>query len=577
RKLNEVRAGVSSEDGRNSPNASWTRNDKVGEALSYTVTLSLNHTDRLDDYDLRTRWTDLPSGASVLDQHETGTSQDQRNGLHLNARVQWTLAEGESLALMPFVVLSQGHNLTQHQLDQASGGIIAPPYASYTSEGDGRFAMLRTNAQWQKRLGDATKLDLRAGIGQSRYDSQGMRQELDGAGLPSRRVDDQSSTHDNSWSLTTKLAHQLVSEHSLVAGLELDSSQRRQSRSTLQDGVPILTEFGDDLSASTLRVATYAQDEWNINPQISAYAGLRWEGIETRSDSASYQASNVSSVTTPLLHATWKPSAQSRDQWRTSLTRSYKSASLSDLIARPSLSQRFPSGANEVGSPDRAGNPNLRPELATGVELAYEHYLDKGGMLSVNYFYRRISDLMRNVVALEDVSWANQPRWVSRPQNVGNALTQGIELEAKFRLDEWVDEALPLALRANLSVFDSLVDQVPGPNNRLEGQPGGTANLGADYRMRGWPISLGGSVNYTPSYATRLSDIQSVSVGAKVVTDVFVLWFINPGAQLRVSASNLLPRDYQNTSSLTNGTQLQSNSSANNSTINWGLRLELKL
>ena len=478
---------------------------------------------------------------------------------------------------MPFLVASKGKNHAEHELDQAPGGSIPAPYASYVSDGDNQFDMLRTNAQWQKRLGDATRLDVRGGVGQSHYQSHSLRQEFDTARLPSRAVDDQSSTVGNSWSLSGKLSYQRGDDHSLVGGLELDHNEQRQSRTTLQDGLPILTEFGDDLNASTQRMAAYVQDEWNISKQLSAYAGVRWEGIETRSDASSYQVSNQSGVVTPLLHATWKPDEKSRNQWRGSLTRSYKSASLSDLIARPSLSQRFPTGANEVGSPDRAGNPNLLPELATGVELAYEYYLAKGGLISVNIFHRRISDLMRNVVALEDVSWSSQPRWVSRPQNVGLATTQGLELEAKFRFDELFDDALPIAVHSNLSVFDSAVDQIPGPNNRLEGQPGGTANIGADYKLRGLPLSLGFSVNYTPGYETRLSDIQTVSVGAKVVTDAFVLWTINPGTQLRLSASNMLPRDYVNTSSVVNGTQRQDNDSANVTHLNWGLRLEMKL
>jgi iron complex outermembrane receptor protein len=278
-----------------------------------------------------------------------------------------------------------------------------------------------------------------------------------------------------------------------------------------------------------------------------------------------------------LLHATYRPDEKSRDQWRSSLTRSYKAATLQELIARPALSQRFPTGANEVSSPDRAGNPALAPELARGFEIAYEHYLDKGGLMSANFFYRRISDLIRNVVALEDVSWSADKRWVSRPQNVGNATAQGLELEAKFRMDELWPEALPIAWRTNLSFFDSNVEQVPGPNNRIEGQPKGTANIGADYKLRSLPISLGASVNITPGYYLQLSDIQSNHVGNKVVTDAFVVWFINPSAQLRLSANNLLPRDYLNTSSILNGTQRQDNDSANQSKIRWGLRLEMKL
>jgi len=575
--LNELRLGVGVEQGRASPNVSWTRNDKVGEKGAYTLTVTLNQRNRWDDSDTRTRWYDLTSGATVLDQHETGFSIDKRQGINLNGRMQLPLGEGESLSLMSFGVLSKGDSHVQNRLDQAPGGVTPQPYASFTSDGNGDFAMLRGNAQWQKRLDSGTQLEARASLGGSKYKSQVQRHEYDAAGTPSRLVDSEGSTTDNNWNLNAKLSHQLVSEHSLVGGLEAEGSLREQSSRTLQDGLPILADFGDEMTASSRRVAAYLQDEWNPSKQISAYAGLRWEGIATRSDSAAYQASNRSGVLTPLLHAVWKPYEQSRDQWRSSLTRSYKAASLQDLIARPSLSQRYPTGANPVGSPDRAGNPDLKPELATGIELAYEHYLSKGGLLSVNYFYRRINDLMRNVVALETVSWSSQQRWVLRPQNVGAATTQGVELEAKIRLDELIADAAPIALRSNLSFFDSKVDQVPGPNNRLEGQPKGTANIGVDYKLRSLPLSLGASVNITPAYDLQLSDMQSSSVGSRIVTDAFVLWFINAQIQMRISANNLVPHDYLNTSSLVNDGQRQVNESANQSRINWGLRLEMKL
>jgi iron complex outermembrane receptor protein len=575
--LNEVRLGAGMEENRVSPSASWTRNDKFGESVSYTLTLSANRSDTRDEHDTRTHWYDLGSGAQVLDQHDTGFSVNKRDGLHLNGRVQIAIAPGESLTLMPFLMLSQGTSESQGQLDQLAGGAIAQPYARYVTTGDARFSSVRGNAQWQKNLGDGTRLELRGGAGSGTSEAHGARQEFDTANLLSRTTDDQTSTRETGWTLTGKASHQMLSEHSLVAGLELDNSVRKQSRTTLQNGLPILTEFGVDLSASSMRVATYIQDEWNPTKKIAAYAGLRWEGIETRSDSDAYQVSNRSSVLTPLLHATWKPDEKSRNQWRSSLTRSYKAATLQELIARPSISQRFPNGANEVGSPDRAGNPNLAPELARGFEIAYEHYLDKGGLMSANFFYRHINDLIRNVVALEDVTWSADKRWVSRPQNVGNAIAQGIELEAKFRLDEVWPDALPVAVRTNVSFFDSTVEKVPGPNNRLEGQPKGTANLGADYKLRSVPISLGASVNITPGYDLQLSDIQSSSVGAKVVTDAFLVWFISPNAQLRFSANNLLPRDYLNTSSALNGTQRQDNESANQSKIRWGVRLELKL
>jgi iron complex outermembrane receptor protein len=574
---NEVRAGTSTEGDQTSANASWTRNNKIAENIPYTFTVSLNRSNARDDSESRTLWTDLATDALVLDQLATSTTYNHRTGVNVNARVQIPLSPGESLTVMPFVISGSGTSTTTGRLTQAPGGAVVQPYATTASEGSGTFKLARANLQWQKRVDDATRLDVRLNGGGSLNTTHSLRYEFDANNAPLRVTDDSTDTRENNWSLNGKASRQLENEHSLVAGLEYDSSVRRQGRTTLQDGLPILTEFGDDVNASSQRIATYVQDEWNPSKQVSAYAGLRWESISTKSDSDNYAVSNTSSVLTPLLHATWKPDEKSRDQWRSSLTRSYKAASLQELIARPSISQRYPTGANEISSPDRAGNPNLNPELASGFELAYEHYLDKGGLISANFFYRRISDLIRSVVALETVSWSNQQRWVSRPQNVGNATAQGIELEAKVRLDELFDNALPVALRTNLSLFDSKVDQVPGPNNRLEGQPKGTANIGADYKLRNLPISFGGTINITPGYDLQISDSQSSSMGTKVVADAFVLWSVNRETQVRFNVNNFAPRDYLSTSTALNDTQRQFTESNNPSRLNWGVRLELKL
>jgi outer membrane receptor for ferrienterochelin and colicins len=74
-----------------------------------------------------------------------------------------------------------------------------------------------------------------------------------------------------------------------------------------------------------------------------------------------------------------------------------------------------------------------------------------------------------------------------------------------------------MGMTGQLRLFDSKVDPVPGPNNRLEGQPRGSANLGADYKLRSLAIGMGASVNYTPAYDLRDSDIQSSTMGVNKV------------------------------------------------------------
>jgi iron complex outermembrane receptor protein len=174
------------------------------------------------------------------------------------------------------------------------------------------------------------------------------------------------------------------------------------------------------------------------------------------------------------------------------------------------------------------------------------------------------------------------PRWVSRPQNVGDALTQGLELEAKLRLNELTADAPPLELRGNLSFFRSRVKSVPGPDNRLDQQPDLTANLGADYRFRSVPLMLGGNVNYTPGYDTRLSEEQTALTGSKLAFDAYALWTFRPGLALRLSATNLAPRDYTTGGSIdfesaAGAATRETTSTVTTTYTQWQLRLELRL
>jgi len=166
---------------------------------------------------------------------------------------------------------------------------------------------------------------------------------------------------------------------------------------------------------------------------------------------------------------------------------------------------------------------------------------------------------------------------VSRPQNIGAATTQGLELEAKFRLDTLVADAPRLDVRANASVFQSRVKAVPGPDNRLDQQPDYTANLGADYRFRTLPLTLGGNVNWTPGYTTRVSDVQSARQGGKLVADAYALWAFGPSAALRVTASNLAAREDVTGGSFDDAGVRETSTATAPTSLNLQIRLELKL
>ena len=98
-------------------------------------------------------------------------------------------------------------------------------------------------------------------------------------------------------------------------------------------------------------------------------------------------------------------------------------------------------------------------------------------------------------------------------------------------------------MRHNVALYRSRVDGIPGPDNRLDQQARLTANLGADYRLRSLPLTLGGNVNWVPGYRTQLAADRAVTVNDKRVVDAFALWTFSPAVGLRLLASNLDARD----------------------------------
>ena len=553
----DLKLTASNEHGHTSTQANWVHNLKT-EAIAGSFTLSAMDNYRPEESATVTDFS--PNDVAHPDRVRDAASLGHRRAVNANARLQWRGEQGRSLLLMPFVVYSEYDNRGRIQVRTDANTSDAAQ-----TQSNSRFAMARLNGQWGQRLSADDRLEVRFGLGQSRYDyrldQSGAAQDCVVArGLLCNGFETQNFV-DHSGNLTGKWTRALDSGHQLVSGLELEQVRRTE------EGNAAMPDEGGNLQAGTRRWALYSQDEFKINPQWSAYGGLRYESLQTEGTVNGVLKHNDSGVWTPLLHAVFKPDPQKRDQVRMSLTRSYKPPTLYQLVARyvPSL------GDNTWTQPDRTGNPGLRPELATGLDLAFERYLEQGGVLSANVFRRNISDLIRYTTK------SVGGRYVASPENVGDAVTEGVELEAKFRLNQWIADAWPIDVRSNVSFFHSRVLDVPGPNNRLDQQPSSTGNLGGDYRLRSWPLTVGGNFNWNPAYDTRRTEQQWVYQGAKRVVDVYGLWRLSPSAGLRLTVSNLVPLAYVTGSTFSTNGQSESARTTARNWQNIQLRLEMKI
>ncbi|MBK9235243.1 MAG: TonB-dependent receptor [Rhodoferax sp.] len=494
------------------------------------------------------------------------------HGMNTGPRLNWRLSEDETLSLQSFLQKGYWNNRVQYQNEVLKG------LASLDDDAQthGTWQNARGNLQWTNYLSASQRIELKAGVQASKgtYDSQTYRLQA-----PQRHT--VGATEDRSLTQAGKYTRLLNDQHSLTVGWDLEWRQRDERREVTENGRPQLQEFeGQPFSARVERQAWFAQDEWEISKQWSGNIGIRAERIGSQSRGAATPIDNASRVLTPLLHLTYKLDGQGKDLIRASLTRSYKAPELSALMARPSLNGLFPdpNRPNTELSPDREGNPSLKPELATGLDASFEKYLPAGGLISVGLFHRNVNNLIRSVTTLETVSWASVPRWVSKPRNFSQAQTSGLELEVKGRAGELVpalfDPKLALNLRGALSFYRSRVEALPGPNNRLDSQPPWSGNFGFDHRFASAPLTVGATLVFTPGYATQQTASQLLDQSRGRTLDVFGQWTFSRTAALRVSANNLAPLETLSQTLLASG---DSSTAARRARTNFGVALELKL
>ncbi|WP_457419140.1 TonB-dependent receptor plug domain-containing protein [Roseateles sp. P5_E7] len=556
----EVRMGVGWDRNKPQLDASWTRNVKGGgpNGDEFVGAISTNGAIRrfYNNVDTGNRITDTETGQVVEQNTQVGNSESQNTSLNGNARLRWKYSDTLNFNLTPSFFLSQNEGSSQTNGEGTR-------FRDNHGENDARNHHLRLNlsADYRPKVGESFTLRLGTGTTKNTRNNH-RRDKLTIGGVTTERAqDDHSSVEEDQTSLSGRWSLKTAQEHQWVTGVEAERSQRTQVVDTLVNGavLPGLVRFGNTLASRNQRFAAFTQDEWSPSKQWSLYAGLRYERIETTAAAAGSlpETRNVSQVTSPLLHLLWKPEAFPKDQVRLSLTRSYRSPNLNDLVARPTVNTTYPEGPNYQTYADRAGNPDLKPELATGVDLSLEHWLPTGGIISGTAFVRDIKGLMRSQVLLETVSWDTAQRWVSRPRNMGSARRMGLEFEFKARMDElWEDapaELQMMLLRFNAAVFKNDVKGLPGNSNRIDQQPRGSFNFGIDHRWNAWGLKFGSgfNANYVPATREQVTETLRRDETARRQFDAYLSWSsgaVRDGINWRLSMANLTPRDAASTS-----------------------------
>ena len=529
----ELKIGVQDDHGIFGGGTNLQIADRKGP-LSYSLSGGINH----GNYErIPTIVTDTgfnPAGQQTLLRVTPQNSRGQYSSLNLAPRLSLNLGKNDTLTWQSFAHFTRFDGNNSERVSTLLGA--PPPYPGTDTVIESSSGMLRSGLNWVHKFDGGAKLDMKVGGNYNHRDSDAAQQLQNSVGqnVLNGRVD--SSAGDKGMTGSGKFSTPFAQDHALALGWDGGISQRNEERIQRETSpVPTQKTINSDQTyqATVKRLAMFAQDEWSVTPRWSVYYGLRWEGLDTSSEGSSYAAvQNTSSVWSPVFQTLWKLPDTNNDQVRLGLTRTYKAPTTNSLIPR-----RFTSNNNSPTSPDSQGNPKLKPELAWGLDLAYEHFLPDGGLMSASTYVRRIEDITRRTVTLVD------GLWVAMPINDGVATTRGIELEMKLPLRSLMKTAPAIELRVNLARNWSSISTVPGPNNRLDQQTPFSGNVGFDYKLDKLPLTLGGNFSYMDGGAVRISENQSAYAPTKRVLDMFGIWKFSPKVQLRVSVANALHQD----------------------------------
>ncbi len=488
------------------------------------------------------------STGEISQQRVHGRDEWRGGGLTFSPRLDWKLGEEDTLNGQLFLQRQESDNRSQRD----STALQGPPPTSVQdrSESPGSWQLARSQAQWVRKRSDGSRLELKGSLQSSLSRGAGIAQGHDALGAAGVQRDSLSSQRERSGSLGLRVRQPLGEAHTLSAGLDVDGRWRRELRRGFEDGVEqFTTSTGVPFTARIQRNTAFAQDEWVAGERWSVMAGLRAEEARLTTAGPSGEVANRYAIVAPLFHIRYALDAQNKDLIRISVARSIRVPDVGLLLPRYNLNGSYDRNTpNTPIAADSAGNPLLQPETSTGFDLAWEQHLAGGGVVSAGVFHRRIERLIRRRIALETVSEASVPRWVSRPANLGGARSSGLELEIKGQADQllkplWAGAPKTLQLRASLSVYRSAVEQIDAPDARLDGQAPWGATLGFDHRVAGTAYTYGGNLSIAPGFATQQTDRQRVWRGALRRFDAYLLWRYDRQINVRFNVNNALPHD----------------------------------
>ncbi|NYE63003.1 outer membrane receptor for ferrienterochelin and colicin [Duganella sp. 1224] len=543
--MTQLKAGATTASGYGGANATLVSSQLPSSLpLSYNVVLMASS--RTTPSATQYQQTQSLNGAAPAPQLQGDTTSASRfDMLMASSEIAWTVDPRHKLSFNPEASYfgTRAHGDEQRRWVDDSSLSVARRQRQDS-------ALIGLPFVWEWKISDDSRLSLKPRFNRMHIDDTTHRREdwsAEGDHLREQGRDRDMINRFLDLTFNTSVA----GGHDVSTGLKLVKNDASNDYTDLIDGRPDLSQavLGTSAHARVERYQVFAQDEWRVNKNLSLNLGLSGEQRQHALDEGDVHHQPRFRVWSPTAHVAYKIDGNSKRQLRASVARAFQAPESDQLLLHPSINPLAPCydralcGANTLDTADSAGNPDLSPERSLGVNLSYAHGLGASSEAKIEIYTRDIRHKIGTELALQNVAWASVPRYVVRPANLGDATLRGINLDGRLALRDVWKTAPNLDLQGSVGYAHSALRDLPGPDNRLDGQLPWRAKLSAGYAPAEAPVKLNLDANWLPGDWFRNNLTQRTYQSYRYTLNASANWKVNATQRVIVSADNLLAKD----------------------------------
>lgn len=497
----------------------------------FDLVLGLSHTVGAEDV-VEDKKTFNASGALTQTEHKP--KPVEKTETLLTSRLTWRLGN-DRLTLEPFVSLGTEDKREAAELRSATGALTK----RNTNVEDKTDRIARLAGRYDGRTGWGSWY-AKLGVQQGQSDKDKFATEANAAGALTKRSQEFEKLREDQAYAGAGAAWAL-GEHLLKAGVEqrgTDYDKRKTVAEASNATAPLTPKApgaNDIYRIDETRSVLYLQDEWRLADDHWLTPGLRYERTaRDATDRNGLTRASAHDSPNPSLHYRW--AVRPNTNLRASLAQTLRLPKFDDV--NPLVTLASGTGAGTLSNPDKAGNAELKPERATGVEAGFEHFFQgQRGVLGFNLYHRDVKDFIQKATRQEGT------RFVERPYNAGDARFWGAELDWRLPLLRKGPHELTLT-GSHAELRGHVANARTGGRDAVKDMPPRVTQIGLDWRHLPTRWSAGFALNHAPAFTTDsvnpdgLREIKRRN--ASNLLDLYVGKIFSPTAELRLIAKNLL-------------------------------------